>query len=197
MLSSFTEFLIGTAVALLIVEQLFVYFRRRTPAGLLPGPRVHLPFVGGLVEMIRDPAGFWEKQRQYAPKGLSANYLMSKFMVFSADNDVNRAVLSNNGPQGFDMVLHPNGRMVLGDTNIAFMHGKLFQRISSLVLQRCIWIALVCLGPAVVAVSVARLQFADCSASLTPFGLRSHLAGCLTLHNFCILDVFFSAVAYP
>lgn len=44
-------------------------------------------------------------------------------MVFSGDNDVNRAVLSNNGPTGFDMALHPNARWILGASNIAFMHG--------------------------------------------------------------------------
>jgi hypothetical protein len=55
--------------------------------------------------------------------GLSSNYMVGKFMVFSADNKVNRFVLSNNGPKGFDMALHPNARLILGKSNIAFMHG--------------------------------------------------------------------------
>ena len=32
-------------------------------------------------------------------------------------------MLNDNGPKGFVMVLHPAGRRILGDANIAFSHG--------------------------------------------------------------------------
>lgn len=115
----------GVLGALLALEQVVLRLRRRTKKGSsLPGPSWVVPFVGGLIEMIKDPAGFWEKQRLYCPEGLSANYLLGTFMIFSTNNDVNRAVLSNNGDKGFIMALHPNARMILGDSNIAFLHGQ-------------------------------------------------------------------------
>jgi hypothetical protein len=32
-------------------------------------------------------------------------------------------VLTDNGPNGFLMVLHPSGKRILGENNIAFIHG--------------------------------------------------------------------------
>ncbi len=105
----------GAVGTLLVLEQLSLLISRRDENGkLIAGPSFVLPFVGGLVAVIRDPVGFWEQQRLYAPKGLSANYILGKFMIFSTNNDVNRAVLSNNGPEGFDMALHPNAEWILG-----------------------------------------------------------------------------------
>ena len=39
------------------------------------------------------------------------------------DPDAIRKVLNDNGPEGFVMVLHPSGKRILGDNNIAFTHG--------------------------------------------------------------------------
>ena len=112
--------------ALLVLEQISMRLHRRDANGkLIPGPAFILPFLGGLVAVIKDPTGFWEQQRLYAPLGLSANYIMGKFMIFSTNNDVNRAVLSNNGPEGFDMALHPNAEWILGQCRVTCRGGCL------------------------------------------------------------------------
>lgn len=110
------------ALFVFVLEQLRFALKR----SWLPGPSYVYPLLGGLLEMVWDPFTFWDRQRQYAvkaSKGMSWNSMLGKFMIFSANTDVTRKVLSNNGPDSFEMVLHPNGRIILGNTNIAFMHG--------------------------------------------------------------------------
>jgi cytochrome P450 family 710 subfamily A protein len=42
--------------------------RRRGKGGkALPGPRYVVPLVGCIVEMVLDPFGFWERQRECVP----------------------------------------------------------------------------------------------------------------------------------
>lgn len=40
------------------------------------GPEHVVPILGGIVEMVKDPFGFWERQRLYATSGLSYNSLV-------------------------------------------------------------------------------------------------------------------------
>ena len=35
------------------------------------GPEFVTPILGGIVEMVKDPYGFWEKQRKYSCPGMS------------------------------------------------------------------------------------------------------------------------------
>ena len=49
--------------------------------------------------------------------------IVGNFLVFVTDTESVRKVLTENGPGGFSMVLHPSGRRILGPNNIAFMHG--------------------------------------------------------------------------
>ena len=38
---------------------------------LFLGPEFVTPILGGIVEMVKDPYGFWEKQRKYSCPGMS------------------------------------------------------------------------------------------------------------------------------
>ncbi len=40
--------------------------RRGTNGKVLPGPRFVVPFFGCIVEMVMDPFGFWDRQRECA-----------------------------------------------------------------------------------------------------------------------------------
>eukprot|EP01012_Entosiphon_sulcatum_P012544 TRINITY_DN1787_c0_g1_i1.p1 TRINITY_DN1787_c0_g1~~TRINITY_DN1787_c0_g1_i1.p1 ORF type:complete len:509 (+),score=61.40 TRINITY_DN1787_c0_g1_i1:22-1527(+) len=109
------------ALVAFVVEQLRFYILTRKLA--ISGPKYVWPLVGGLLWMIRDPFGFWERQRQFAPSGLSWNSLCGMLTVFVTDPQISHNVLAKNGPEGFDLWLHPNGKAILGANNIAFLHG--------------------------------------------------------------------------
>ena len=55
--------------------------------------------------------------------GLSYNWLLGKFMVFSTDAEVSRRMLSVNDPAALLMAVHPSAKHILGPNNLAFMHG--------------------------------------------------------------------------
>lgn len=109
-------------LALALLEQLRLF--RKAAYGRVPGPAFVAPFIGGLATMMRDPYGFWERQRQYAPSGISWTSIAGVFTVFATKTDISRFILSNNGPDSFMMKLHPNGWKILGDNNIAFKWGQ-------------------------------------------------------------------------
>lgn len=73
--------------------------------------------------MVCDPYGFWEQQRLFAPKGLSCNWLLGKFMIFTTDAELSRKALSINDEKTLLMAVHPAGKDILGENNLAFMHG--------------------------------------------------------------------------
>lgn len=83
--------------------------------------------------MVRDPYGFWEQQRLFAPKGLSCNWLLGKFMIFTTDAELSRKALSINDEKTLLMAVHPAGKHILGENNLAFMHGPPHKAI------RCGW----------------------------------------------------------
>lgn len=87
------------------------------------GPDRVTPVLGGIVEMVKDPYGFWERQLQYAPSGMSWNSLVGTFTVFVTDPAVCRHVFNNNSKDTLLMALHPSAANVLGKKNIAFLHG--------------------------------------------------------------------------
>lgn len=57
---------------------------------MLPGPAYVTPFLGSIIEMVKDPHGFWTRQCSYAPSGLSCNSIMGKFTVMVTDPDIMR-----------------------------------------------------------------------------------------------------------
>lgn len=100
----------------------FIYFARLHKFSV-PGPRFVQPFVGGLIQMIRDPYEFWNIQRDYSPNGYSWQGLMNQFVVFATKADLCHKIFTANSADTLTLVLHPNGVRILGEGNIAFQHG--------------------------------------------------------------------------
>ncbi|KAK7195395.1 cytochrome p450-like protein [Novymonas esmeraldas] len=89
----------------------------------MAGPLTAIPVVGGVVTMIKDPYGFWERQRQYEPHGYSWLAILTQFVVFVTRTDLCHKIFSTNGEDSLTLQLHPNGKVILGDNNIAFQSG--------------------------------------------------------------------------
>ncbi|GJD10177.1 Cytochrome P450 [Galdieria sulphuraria] len=105
-----------------ILEQLHYFWWKRSSK--LPGPSFTLPFLGSIIEMVKNPYQFWEKQRLLDPQGVSANFLVGRITLFVTDSALVRAILNNNSARTFLLALHPSARLILGKNNIAFMHGQ-------------------------------------------------------------------------
>lgn len=60
---------------------------------------------------------------RYSFPGLSWNSLCGKFMIFTTDAAISRRVFSYNDPETLLMAVHPSGKNILGESNLAFMHG--------------------------------------------------------------------------
>ena len=60
---------------------------------------------------------------RYSFPGLSWNSLCGKFMIFTTDAAISRRVFSFNDPETLLMAVHPSGKNILGESNLAFMHG--------------------------------------------------------------------------
>ena len=61
----------------------------------LPGPTFVLPFLGNAVSLVRDPTRFWNLQSETArssPHGISANYVLGKFIAFVRDTDLSHKI---------------------------------------------------------------------------------------------------------
>ncbi|VAI82732.1 hypothetical protein VPH35_127167 [Triticum aestivum] len=106
---------LAVAVALyyFLVEQLS--YRRKK--GALPGPSLVVPFLGSIVPMIRDPAGFWDTQAARAKKsgaGLAAEFVVGRFIVFIRDSELSHRVFANVRPDAFQFVGHPFGKDLFG-----------------------------------------------------------------------------------
>ena len=56
-----------------------------------------MPLLGSIVEMVRDPHAFWERQRSYSFPGLSYNSILGKFTVMVTDPATIRHVFNHNG----------------------------------------------------------------------------------------------------
>ncbi|RNF06640.1 cytochrome P450-like protein [Trypanosoma rangeli] len=88
-----------------------------------PGPMFVTPLLGGLGMMIRDPFTFWEKQRFYSPNGYSWQAILTQFVLFVTNADLCHKIFATNSEGTLSLQLHPNGRVILGDNNIAFQSG--------------------------------------------------------------------------
>lgn len=60
---------------------------------------------------------------RYSFPGLSWNSLLGKFMIFTTDAEISRRVFSYNDSDTLLMAVHPSGKNILGEGNLAFMHG--------------------------------------------------------------------------
>lgn len=121
--SSVLVWSVAAICLLALLEQVKYMVGRISRDGSLPGPAATVPFLGGIVEMVKDPHAFWEKQRAYAFPGLSWNSIVTKFTVMVTDPATIRHVFNHNSKDTLLLDLHPNAKMILGTRNIAFMHG--------------------------------------------------------------------------
>mmetsp|Transcript_6661 Transcript_6661/g.19183 ORF Transcript_6661/g.19183 Transcript_6661/m.19183 type:complete len:518 (+) Transcript_6661:369-1922(+) len=120
----------GTLLAYCVYEQLSFYLKRRKADGsLLKGPKFAVPLLGCIIEMVMDPFGFWDRQREAENPGLTYNSIVGKFMVMVNDTDVMRKVFSVNEPSSLLMAVHPSAKNILGPANLAFMHGPAHKAI--------------------------------------------------------------------
>lgn len=90
----------------------------------VPGPTFVTPLLGGLITMIRDPYKFWEDQRQYSPHGYSWLSILNQFTVFATKADICQKIFATNSESTMTLQLHPNGKIILGNDNIAFQTGE-------------------------------------------------------------------------
>jgi cytochrome P450 family 710 subfamily A protein len=115
-------------VYLVAVALTWAYFAR-IHKFKVPGPRFVTPLLGGIVTMIRDPYAYWEQQRQYATNGYSWASILNQFTIFATNADLCHKIFSANGPDSLTLQLHPNGKIILGDNNIAFQHGPVHKAL--------------------------------------------------------------------
>jgi sterol 22-desaturase len=73
--------------------------------------------------MVKDPFGFWERQRALSDPGFSFNSLGGKMMVFVTDAAKTREILSIGDADRMLMVLHPSAKNILGKDCFCFVHG--------------------------------------------------------------------------
>ncbi|KAG1671059.1 hypothetical protein FOA52_000730 [Chlamydomonas sp. UWO 241] len=89
----------------------------------MPGPDFVVPVAGGIVAMVKDAYGFWEKQRLFSPTGMSWHSIVGVFTIFVTDAEISRHVFNHNSADTLLMQLHPSAKNILGERNIAFLHG--------------------------------------------------------------------------
>ncbi|CAF1556531.1 unnamed protein product [Rotaria sp. Silwood1] len=101
------------------VHEQFVYMSKR---GTLPGPKLTIPFIGGIIHMILSPYNFWHGQMKYGK--LSWNSIIGRFFILIADSENSRKIFEHCSSD-MPLILHPNASRILGNDNIAFMNGSI------------------------------------------------------------------------
>ncbi|XP_021839046.1 cytochrome P450 710A11-like [Spinacia oleracea] len=115
---------VATLVALVILIEQITYLKKKSVA---PGPTLVLPFLGNVTGLIRNPEKFWDDQADYAkssPLGISVNYIIGKFMVFTRDSEMSHKIFANVRPDAFQMVGHPFGKKLFGEHNMINLYGQ-------------------------------------------------------------------------
>ncbi|CAH2059415.1 unnamed protein product [Thlaspi arvense] len=119
---SLAPYIASALLLFLLLEQLSYLRKKRN----LPGPLFVPPVIGNAVALVRDPTSFWDKQSAAAgiSGGLSANYLIGKFIVYIRDTELSHQIFSNVRPDAFHLVGHPFGKKLFGDHNLIYMFGE-------------------------------------------------------------------------
>ncbi|CAH8389309.1 unnamed protein product [Eruca vesicaria subsp. sativa] len=122
MFTSLTPYILSALLLFLLLEQLSYLIKKRN----LPGPLFVPPIIGNAVSLVRDPTSFWHKQSSTAGNspGLSANYLVGRFILYIRDTDLSHQIFSNVRPDAFHLVGHPFGKKLFGDHNLIYMFGE-------------------------------------------------------------------------
>ncbi|KAH0849320.1 hypothetical protein HID58_090400 [Brassica napus] len=122
MFASLAPYIVSALLLFLLLEQLSYLIKKRN----LPGPLFVPPLIGNAVALVRDPTSFWYKQSKTAGNspGLSANYLVGRFILYIRDTELSHQVFSNVRPDAFHLVGHPFGKKLFGDHNLIYMFGE-------------------------------------------------------------------------
>lgn len=115
---------LATLAALLILIEQIKYLKKKSTA---PGPTLVLPFLGNVVGLIRNPEKFWDEQADYAkssPLGISANYIIGKFMLFTRNSEMSHKIFANVRPDAFQLIGHPFGKKLFGEHNMIYLYGQ-------------------------------------------------------------------------
>lgn len=117
---------------LLFLKGQVSYLRKKGP---LPGPTFVVPFLGSAIPMILNPTKFWNDQAANAAHaGLSANFLVGRFILFVRSTELSHKIFSNVRPDAFHLIGHPFGKKLFGEHNLIYMfdqaHKDLRRRIA-------------------------------------------------------------------
>eukprot|EP00180_Rhodochaete_pulchella_P001105 Plantae.Rhodophyta-Rhodochaete_pulchella.ctg1921.p1 GENE.Plantae.Rhodophyta-Rhodochaete_pulchella.ctg1921~~Plantae.Rhodophyta-Rhodochaete_pulchella.ctg1921.p1 ORF type:complete len:444 (-),score=63.24 Plantae.Rhodophyta-Rhodochaete_pulchella.ctg1921:1441-2772(-) len=74
--------------------------------------------------MVYDPTGFWDRQHDMNPSGMSWTSLFGIYSLFVTNTQLIRKCFMNNAEDAFKVALHPNGVKILGDDTITFKMGE-------------------------------------------------------------------------
>ncbi|KAH7861882.1 hypothetical protein Vadar_032136 [Vaccinium darrowii] len=121
-LSSFAPYLV-LVLFLVFLEQVS-YLKKKSS---IPGPTLTFPFLGNAVSLVRNPTRFWDVQSELAqtsPLGISANYILGKFVVFVRSTDLSHKIFANVRPDAFHLIGHPFGKKLFGEHNMIYMFGQ-------------------------------------------------------------------------
>lgn len=122
-ISSATPYLLPLLTFLIFLEQI-TYVKKKSS---IPGPSLILPFLGNAISLVRNPTLFWEVQSAFAKSshhGVSANYIIGKFIVFIRSTDLSHKIFANVRPDAFHLVGHPFGKKLFGEHNLIYMMGQ-------------------------------------------------------------------------
>ena len=100
-----------------VYEQLSYQWKK----GSLPGPSWTVPFLGGIVAMVRGPYTFWHDQMALGP--ISWNAIIGQYFIMVTDAELVRKTFKSVSAR-MPLILHPNAELLLGKDNIAFLNGE-------------------------------------------------------------------------
>ena len=108
--------LVVTVLLVLAARERYVLEKKR---GVLPGPSFIPPFIGQVWAMIQSPWDFYEQQEKFGD--LSWTSVAGFFLLYSPKTEITRSVFMQ--AENFRLCLTLHAKKILGDNNIAFMHG--------------------------------------------------------------------------
>eukprot|EP01025_Chloroclados_australasicus_P004916 TRINITY_DN11346_c0_g1_i2.p1 TRINITY_DN11346_c0_g1~~TRINITY_DN11346_c0_g1_i2.p1 ORF type:complete len:538 (-),score=42.28 TRINITY_DN11346_c0_g1_i2:444-2057(-) len=120
---SFFGLFVSVVLGYVVYENFLFAWNRAGKKGSLPGPAFVTPIIGTIWTMVMNPYQYWEDQKKYSFPGMSWTSILGKFTVFVTDAKIQRNLLQYNDEDTLLMAVHPSGRNILGDSNLAFMHG--------------------------------------------------------------------------
>ncbi|KMS96157.1 hypothetical protein BVRB_001630 [Beta vulgaris subsp. vulgaris] len=115
---------VATFLAFLLILEQILYLKKKSH---IPGPTIVVPFLGNVINLVRDPAKFWDDQADYAklsPLGISANYIIGKFIILTRDSEMSHKIFANVRPDAFQLIGHPFGKKLFGEHNMIYLYGQ-------------------------------------------------------------------------